>query len=102
MEVLRQSGYKKYDPPATKAADELWQKQIEACGKELVINGWYYSSEGYRNKPISTVEFQIQNDEIQNTMNLKLFGFAAEDLSGRKLEKIEGKLRNLFVFSFYA
>ena len=101
MEVLRQSGYKKYDPPATKAADELWQKQIEACGKDLVINSWYYSGRGYR-KPKPTVEFQIQNDEIQNTMNLKLFGFAAEELSGRELEKIEGKLRNLFVFSFYA
>ena len=101
MEVLKQSGYKKYDPPVTKAADELWQKEVDACGKELVINGWYYSARGHR-KPKPTVEFQIQNDEIQNTMNLKLFGFAAENLSGRKLEKIEGKLRNLFVFSFYA
>jgi len=101
MEVLKQAGYKKYDPPATKAADELWQNQIEACGKELVINGWYYGAkENF--KPKATVEFQIQNNEIENTMNLKLFGFAVQDLSERKIEKIEDKLRSLFVFSFYA
>lgn len=101
MQAFREAGYKKYDSPPTSSADELWQKRVDAAGRELYVNAHYYGSRGHR-KPEPTVEFLIQNDEIEHTMNLKLFGFTAKDLTGVKIKKVEMKLRNMYIYSFYA
>jgi len=98
--VLREKGYTSYSVPPTKSADELWQKPTLAGETELYINAYVYRPNEIKDYP--TVEFGFQNNEIENPMNVKLFGFRLKQMSGRDVEEVEKKLRNLFIYSFYA
>jgi len=103
MEILKSKGYTSYQVPSPSNADDFLQKRIDIdfLDDELYINAYVYDPKDY--KPVRTVEFQFQIDsELDPSIRTKLFGVQEEELSGRRIDQIEEKLRNLFIYSHYA
>jgi hypothetical protein len=105
MELLKQRGYGKYDPPVTKEhADCLWQKEFEigVTEQNMYLNAYEYGPRQVGSvKKKRTVDFQFQLDRGAS-VRVKLFSFTADELSGRKLDRIEEKARNMFIYAHYA
>jgi hypothetical protein len=102
MKLLKENGYVEYGVPQGKLADHLFQKKIyiDFLGENLYINAYVYDPDEVR--PVRTVEFSFQRDDIEDNVRIKLFGYEESDLSSRKLEDIEEKATNLFTYSEYA
>ena len=107
MDLLKSRGYGKYDPPVTnEVADWLWQKEFDVGVTEqnMFLNAYEYGPKRVGSvKKKRTVEFQFQLDrEGEPSVRVKLFSFRADELSGRKLDRIEEKARNMFIYAHYA
>lgn len=102
MKLLKENGYIEYGVPQGKLADHLFQKEIEIAflNENLYINAYVYDPDGVR--PIRTVEFSFQrDDDTEENIRIKLFGYEESDLSSPKLEEIEEKAVNLYAYSIY-
>lgn len=103
MDILESKGYNSYRVPPTSNADSFLQKRIDIdfLDEPLYIDAYVYDPKNYN--PVRTVEFQFQIDSGDDaSIRTKLFGVREEELSGRRIDNIEEKLRNLFIYSHYA
>lgn len=106
MKLLKDRGYREYRPPQTSEADQLFQRRVEVdvTEQDMYLNAYVYDSVRYQNGSTvpKTVEFWFQLDrENEKSIRIKLFNFTADELSGRDIEDIEDKARNLFIYSHY-
>ena len=102
MKLLKENGYQEFGVPQGKLADHLLQKKIyiDFLDENLYINAYVYDPDEVR--PVRTVEFSFQRDDIKDNIRIKLFGYEESDLSSRKLEDNEQKAINLYTYSEYA
>lgn len=100
MKEFEERGYTQYRLPHGKPGDELWQKAVDVGEETFAINAYVFHPSNYNRH--RTVEFEVQNDDIDKPLRIKAFGYRLDEMGDREFKRVEEKLRNMMIYSEYA